>query len=158
VQWTLEDREGITFSQHVAAALETDADVIILDEVRTDEAAAVYPLLSNEDTPRQIWAFRGPADVKRLTSALGMLARRSGGDPEASERLVRAMYERLPFVITLRRRQNKLQLHGIGEWYFPAGEDYPTFVELMEMGWEGLELTGKRPSHALNLGDSFWDK
>ncbi|HEX2619352.1 MAG TPA: hypothetical protein VHL11_04370, partial [Phototrophicaceae bacterium] len=105
---------------------------------------------------RQMWAFRGQADSKRLASALGMLARR--GDATQSETLVRALYERLPFVIVVRRRKERLQLHSISEWQFLYDTDYPDYVELMAQGWEGIELSGKQPTHSLPLPDDFWIK
>lgn len=159
VQWPVEGREARSFADQVQVALDRMPRVILLDEIRTDEAQAVYPLLTAETVPRQIWAFRGPADSKRLISALGMLARRSipqDEDKTLGEKLVRVMYERLPFVITLRRRKNTLQLHSISEWQFAADTDYPDFVELMAMGWKGIEMTGNRPVHTLNLPDRFW--
>lgn len=154
VQWPVGEREGISFSQQAGAALMKNPACILLDEARADESHAVTPMLAAENAPRQMWAFRGPADSKRLSSALGMLARR--GDPSQSEELVRALYERLPFVIVIRRRKDRLQLHSISEWQFKSGTGYPDYVELMTQGWEWIELTGKRPSHALNLPDSFW--
>lgn len=158
VQWPMPDREARTFGDQIGAALAQNPRVLLLDEVRTDEAQAVYPLLAAADAPRQIWSFRGPADSKRLTSALGMLARRScpPGQMTESEDLVRSMYRRLPFVITVRRRNRGLHLYSISEWQFPFGAEYPDYVELMAMGWEGIELTGKRPAHKLNLPDDFW--
>jgi hypothetical protein len=99
--------------------------------------------------------FRGPTDSKRLISALGMVARR--GDPSRSEALVHAMYDRVPFVIVVRRRQGMLQLRAIAEWQFPEGADYPDFIELMEPGWEGLQCTGRRPARDLPLAADFWE-
>lgn len=174
VQWPIAEREAITFAEQVNAALATEPSLMLLDEVRTDEAHAVGHLLANEQVPRQMWAFRGPADSKRLTSALGMLARRSVQPPLPTadkepdkdaaspknlldgEVAVRRLYERLPFVITLRRRKGQVQLYSIAEWQFPEGQEYPNYVELMEMGWEGVELTGTSPLHPLDLPDAFW--
>lgn len=159
VLWHLADREAKTFGDQIGAALVLNPQVLLLDEVRTDEAQAIYPLLARDEVPRQIWSFRGPADSKRLTSALGMVARRSCPSDRTSaesEHLVKAMYERLPFVVTMRRRNRKLQLHSISEWQFPSGSPYPDYAELMAMGWEGLEKTGKRPSRDLELPAEFW--
>ncbi len=156
VRWPSEGHEAITFSQQVETALTNSPQIILLDEVRTDESQAVYPLLAGENMPRQIWAFRGPSTIKRLQSALGMLARRSTEDPSEQEAMVQALYNRLPFVVTLRRRNERLQLHSIGEWQYAEGMEYPDLIELMEMGWEGLQKTGKRPQHTINLADEFW--
>ncbi|PJF21966.1 MAG: hypothetical protein CUN56_08370, partial [Phototrophicales bacterium] len=132
----------VSFGQQVADAIAELPQVMILDEVRADEAFAIAPLLTASDAPRQLWTFRGPANSKRLTSALGMLARRAA--PDAGESAVNALYKRLPFVVTMRRRENALQLYSISEWQFTSG-DYPDYVELVSNG----ELTGKMPT--LNL-------
>jgi Flp pilus assembly CpaF family ATPase len=154
VKWPVGDEPGVGFAAQVEAALKHQMPTILLDEVRTDEAQAVAPLLAADDTPRQMWAFRGPADTTRLISALGMLARRA--DPTAGEALVHRLYERLPFVVTLKRRKGKLLLYAVSEWQYRDGEDYPDHIELMTMGWHGIEKTGKRPLKALDIPDDFW--
>jgi Flp pilus assembly CpaF family ATPase len=154
VRWQVGDQPGISFGEQIRAALEKSPDCLMLDEVRSDEPEAITPLLTYEQPLRQIWAFRGPADSKRLTSALGMIARR--GDASRSEALVHALYRRLPFVIILRRRKARLELHSVSEWQFEDGAAYPNYVELMAQGWEGIAQTGKRPSLELPLPDSFW--
>jgi pilus assembly protein CpaF len=155
VQWASEGKDDIPLYERVNQALETNPACLLLDEVRADEAQAIAPLLTCDEPPRQIWTFRGTADSKRLISSLGMLARRS--DTTQGEAVVQALYRRLPFVVTIRRRKGKLQLTGISEWQFPKDAEYADYVELMEVGWEGLELTGKRPAHDLDLADDFWD-
>ncbi|MFW5772951.1 MAG: hypothetical protein ACOCZH_06455, partial [Phototrophicaceae bacterium] len=112
------------------AALERRVDCLLLDEVRTGEPEAVTPLLASDNVPRMLWAFRGPATGKRLTVALSMLARRS--HLVASEMAVQRLYDRLPFVVTLRRRQGRLALHSIAEWQPRDGADYPDYVELTD--------------------------
>lgn len=158
VEWPTADRTGRTFGEGIHTALNDEAvTVMALDEVRADEAAAIGPLLDQDSPPRQIWAVRGPYSSTRLISALGMLARRSSGQAD-SEALVQAMYRLVPFVITVRRRKNRLQLHSIAEWQFREGEAYPDYVELMAMGWiEEVITTGKRPKLPLDLDDSIWE-
>jgi type IV secretory pathway ATPase VirB11/archaellum biosynthesis ATPase len=147
-------QDAISFGGQIARALEESPGCIILDEVRSDEPEAILPLLMIEPPPRQCWAFRGQADSKRLSAALGMVARR--GNPGNSEALVRALYARLPFIIAVRRRKERLQLHSISEWQYPPGAEYPDYMELMAQDWEGLALTGKRPARELALPDDFW--
>jgi Flp pilus assembly CpaF family ATPase len=155
-QWPFDDQPGVTFGEQLAAALQQSPGCIVLDEVRADEPHFITPLLAANPAPRLMWAFRGSADSKRLIAALGMLARRA--DPLHGEDLVRALYDRLPFVVTVRRSQGKLSVRGIAEWQ-PGGDGtYVDLVELMTMGWEGVELTGKRPLHALDLPESFWSR
>lgn len=156
VQWQADKPR--TFSDQIQTALATNkVECMLLDEIRTDEAQAVRPLLAEDDVPRQLWAFRGPAHTTRLLSALGMLARRSTLEPGERETLVRNLYERLPFVITLRRRPGHLQLHSISAWQFSTPDaDYPDLIELMNQGWEGIEKTGNRPVRSLELPENFW--
>lgn len=155
VQWPLHERPGVNLQGRVNEALEKQPACLLLDEVRADEAAAVAPLLTRDDAPRQIWSFRGPSVAKRIRSALEMVARRA--DPYESDAAVVALYRRLPFVIVTKRAQGKIQVRSIAEWQFPPNSDYPDFVELMAMDWEGLALTGKQPAHELTLPDNFWD-
>lgn len=154
VQWPSDEQPGITFGGQVAAALQKSPACIVLDEVRADEPEAITPLLTYDQPLRQIWVFRGPHDSKRLSSALGMVARR--GDASRSELLVQELYKRLPFVIVIRRRKEQLQLHSISEWQFSPNAEYPHYVELMAQGWNGIELTGKHPIHNLPLPEDFW--
>ncbi|TVR18552.1 MAG: hypothetical protein EA396_14550 [Anaerolineaceae bacterium] len=147
VRWPVGDVDGRGFDQLVAEALSAAPDVLVLDEVRADEAQAIAPLLTAEETPRQIWSFRGGVDHKRLAASLGMLARRAA--PSAGESAVRALYRRLPFVVTVRRRHERLMLHSIAEWQFPPSAEYPDFVALMAMGADGITATGNQPSRAL---------
>ncbi|MCU0499279.1 MAG: Flp pilus assembly complex ATPase component TadA [Anaerolineae bacterium] len=155
VTWPIEDQTGVSFGELIHVALSRSPGCVVLDEVRADQADGVVALLTS-DVPRQVWAFRGPADIKRLSSALGMVARR--GDPAQSEALVKALYQRLPLVIMVRRRKEKLQLYAIGEWQFEYGADYPKFVPLMEQGWDGIALTGQMPNVKLDLPTGFWPK
>ncbi|MFQ3565504.1 MAG: ATPase, T2SS/T4P/T4SS family [Aggregatilineales bacterium] len=121
---------GVTsFSDQIAAALSGAPACLLLDEVRGNEPAAIAPLLLNQDAPRQLWAVRGVPDAKRLQSALGMLARRAV--PTHGEGAVHALYERLPFVITLARIQGRLQVFSIAEWQSRVDSDYPDYAVLM---------------------------
>jgi pilus assembly protein CpaF len=154
VRWPVGEQPEVSFGQQVNAALSKNPACIILDEVRADQPEAIAPLLSQANPPRQIWSFRGSADDKRLRSALGMVARRA--DTSQSEALVQNLYRRLPFIITLKRTKGSIRLRSIAEWQFPVGSDYPDYVEIMTTGWEGLELSGKRPAHELPLTADFW--
>jgi len=122
--------------------------------VRSDEPQHIAPLLQGDATLRQIWTFRGPVDPNKLRSALGMVARRA--EAGQGEALVHTLYRTLPFVIIVKRAQGRIELRNVAEWQYPEGAEYPDFVMLMEKGWEGVELTGKRPSRDLDLPDDFW--
>lgn len=120
---------AMAFSDQIAAALAGAPTCLLLDEVRGDEPAAIAPLLLNQDAPRQLWAVRGVPDAKRLQSALGMLARRAA--PAYGESVVHALYERLPFVITVARIRGRLQVFSIAEWQSRVDSDYPDYALLM---------------------------
>jgi len=159
-KWAVDDDAGVTFGEQIKNALEKDAKTIVIDEIRNDEPEAIAPLLSNEDVPRQIWSFRGASESKRLASSLGMLARMSDGTQ--AEFMVNQMYQRLPFMVIIKRRKGKLQVREVAEWQFSDNPDeevaYTDYVSLMQIEWEGCEVTGKRPQHSLDLPEMFWDK
>lgn len=155
-RWAQADRPGVTFGEQIGAALRMSPALMVLDEVRADEPQAISPLLAAESPPRQMWAFRGPADSTRLAAALGMVARR--GDSTRGETLVQSLYRRLPFIVMLRRTNAGLKLRAIAEWQFRDGAEYPDFVELMAPGWEGVQLTGRRPVNPLALAANFWEQ
>lgn len=155
VQWATQKHEAISFSQCVHQALDKSPKILLLDEVRADEPESITPLLQEIPPPRLLWAFRGTTNSKRLGSALGILARKSHSTD--GDMAVRRLYERLPFIVGIRRHNNALRLTHISEWQFPDGAEYPNYVELMARGWDGLEMTGKRPMRSLGLPDTFWD-
>ncbi|MDX2076041.1 MAG: ATPase, T2SS/T4P/T4SS family [bacterium] len=154
VQWKTDSHEAIPFGERVHQALSKSPAVLVLDEVRADEPESVSVLLSEAPTPRLLWAFRGTPNSKRLGSALSIVARKSS--PGDGDMAVKRLYERLPFVVGIRRHDNVLKLTHISEWQFVDNSEYPNYVELMARGWDGVELTDKRPMKALDLPDSFW--
>lgn len=145
-QWPVGDRPFVSFGHRILESIDRHPDTLIIDEVRADEPEAVLHLLGRQAPPRQMWAFRGATEVKRLAPALGMLARRASDDQSSSDERVFALHRRLPFVITVRRRQEQIKVTSIAEWQFVMGEhEPPSLVELMSQGWEGLEPTGRQP-------------
>lgn len=160
VQWKTAADENITFGEQITNALEQGAKTLVLDEVRADEPLSIEPLLSMAQSPRQIWSFRGSADAARIRSALGMLARMS--NPGAPEAMVYKLYERLPFVVTVKRRRGFIQLREIAEWQFPQDVDqtddliYADYIPLLSMDEDECCPTGKKPHLPLDLPDDFW--
>ena len=126
--WGWDDQLPFTFGEQISVALGGDPGCIVLDEVRADEPLTIAPLLESDIAPRQIWNVRGVPDSKRLQSAMGMLARRAGFG--MGERLVHAIYERLPFVVTVARIQERLRVFSIAEWQSRIDTDYPDYVLL----------------------------
>ncbi len=138
VRWAVGDSPGATFGDQILAALADQPDGLLLDEVREPEAIA--PLLSVETPPRQIWVMRSAPDHKRMQSALGMLARRS--DPSQGEAPVHALYDRLPFAVTVARIRGRLQLFSVAEWQSRIDSDYPDYVTLMRYQEGRAQPTG----------------
>lgn len=161
-KWAKGEETGLSFGEQIRVAIDKQAENLVIDEIRNDEPEAIAPLLTNDNVPRQIWSFRGTSEVKRLTSALGMLARMA--DSTQPEHMVYQLYKRLPFIVVIKRRKGKLQLRAIAEWQLPddanASDDfvYANYVPLMEVEWDDCELTSKRPGLALDLPDDFWEK
>lgn len=161
-KWTIGDEAGISFGEQIQIALEKNPETLVIDEIRNDEPQAIAPLLSNENAPRQIWSFRGTSESKRLTSALGMLARMADGTQ--AEQMVYQLYKRLPFVVIIKRRKGKLQIREVAEWQFPGDTDnnddfiYADYVPLMQVEWDDCEVSGKLPHLTLDLPEDFWNK
>jgi pilus assembly protein CpaF len=128
VRWPVGDLEPVSFGDQVRAALQTSPDTLLLDEVRADDPAAIAPLLLESAVPRQLWTYRGAPDAKRLQASLGMLARRACG----SEVAVHALYDRLPFVVSMVRVQGQLRVFSIGEWQPTTLSDYADYVLLYQ--------------------------
>ncbi|HUN05449.1 MAG TPA: ATPase, T2SS/T4P/T4SS family [Aggregatilineales bacterium] len=153
-RWPVGDQPGVTFGEQIGHALERKPACLILDEVRSDEPLTIAPLLEQPQAPRLIWSFRGAIFAKRLQSALSMLARRA--DFGQGETLVRSLYQRLPFVVTVNRVGGQLRLWSIAEWQFRHSPDYPTYTMLMQVSEGQLRLTEDRPALPLDLPDGFW--
>jgi pilus assembly protein CpaF len=143
-QWGWEDRLPITFGEQIGAALADQPACLILDEVRADEPETIAPLLERADVPRQIWTVRGVPDAKRLQSAMGMLARRAAIGQ--GERLVHALYDRLPFVITVARIQERLRVFSVAEWQSRVDSDYPDYVMLRRYQDGAARATDSAPA------------
>jgi Flp pilus assembly CpaF family ATPase len=154
-QWPVGDRPGLSFGEQIGAALVKNPACILLDEVRADEPQTIASLLKQTNAPRQIWSFRGSVFAKRLQSALGMLARRA--DMSQGEDMLRALYQRLPFIISVIKSGDQLRLWSIGEWQFKTSPDYPTYVLLLNTENGELKPTGNHPDKPLALPDTFWN-
>ncbi len=104
-----------TFVGQITAALEQNPAWLVLDEVRFDEAQAMWQALADDHAPHDLWALRGATDPLRLRTAFGMSVRRA--QPGIEQGLIHsALLERLPFVALLARRDRQVRLIGIGEW------------------------------------------
>lgn len=155
-QWPAGEQAGATFGGQILHALKGKPQILVLDEVRSDEPGTIAPLLQMADPPRQVWSFRGAIFTKRLQNALGMLARRA--DPSAGEVVVQSLYRRLPFVVTVNRVAEQLRLWSIGEWQFKHSPDYPTYTPLLQTEEGLLRPSGEQPQNPLDLPDSFWNR
>ncbi|MBK9122314.1 MAG: Flp pilus assembly complex ATPase component TadA [Chloroflexi bacterium] len=157
VQWPKDDRPPVSFAETAAAAAELPCELLVVDEIRADEPAAVLPLLNAAGVNRQIWTFRGTAEAKRLAPALSMLTLRAMQAAGSADGPAKSVFETLPFVITLRRRKGRLAIVGISEWQADEARA-PSMVELLGQGWNGLEPTGKVPQRALDVDPTRWAK
>jgi Flp pilus assembly CpaF family ATPase len=153
-RWPVGEEPGISFGEQIGQALALNPACLLLDEVRSDEPLTIAPLLEQAGAPRLIWSFRGAIFAKRLQSALSMLARRA--DFGQGEEFVRALYQRLPFVVTINRVGGQLRLWSIAEWQFRHSPDYPTYTTLMQVSEGQLRVTDDRSALALDLPEAFW--
>jgi Flp pilus assembly CpaF family ATPase len=110
-----------TFAGQITTALEQNPAWLVLDEVRFDEAQAMWQALTADHAPHYLWVFRGATDPLRLRTAFGMSVRRA--QPGIEQELIHnALLERLPFVALLTRRDRQIRLIGIGEWQCEADQ------------------------------------
>jgi hypothetical protein len=146
---------GITFGQQIDAQLTQGYHTMVLDEVRADEPHTIASLLAMDAPPRMIWSVRASPDSKRLRAALGMLARR--GDEANGEVLVRNLFERIPFVVSLRRLDGEVQLREIGEWYYVPDDESVRYRSLIQHTMGEVFTTGETPDHNLpGIEGDFW--
>lgn len=118
-QWPLGDDPGVSFGQRISEAVAAKPALLILDEVRSDDPASIAALVGDSPPQRQMWSFRGTTDPKRLAPALGILARRADPDQSTGDERAARLYERLPYVISVRRREGRLRVVRIAQWRYP---------------------------------------
>jgi hypothetical protein len=148
---------GRDFVSQIQAALDESPDWLVVDEIRGDESAAVWDALTREDAPRHLWVFRGDPQPDRLRSALGMVIRLTR-PAVAQDAIHRALLRHLPFVAALRLIGGAPRLDRIAEWVpGPSGDAPPELRLILVAQGGGWQLTGNRPSRALDLPRDFWD-
>jgi len=144
------------FGDALSAALAEAPAWLLVDEVRgDDEAAALWDALTRADPPRYLWTFRAPPQPERLKAALGMAIRRAA--PAAPQAAInRALAERLPFVITLRREGERARVETVAEWEAREEGEALALRPLLRAQGTGWALTGALPQHELPLPASWW--
>ncbi len=147
---------GEPFAETLRAALDARPAWLVADEVRSEDAAAVWDALTRDAAPRYLWVFRGTRQPDRLKSALSMTIRQHmPALPQLD--INHALAERLPFVVALRRAGESARLAYIAEWALDPGDPAALNLRpLLEYASDGWTRTGSRPEHALDLPDSFW--
>ncbi|MBX3083620.1 MAG: Flp pilus assembly complex ATPase component TadA [Anaerolineae bacterium] len=119
-----------TFPTQINAAVNSGRDMIVLDEMRFDESAAMWDALTADHHPRCLWIVRGSSEPIRLRTAFSMAVRRTR---QGIEQLFinSALLDRLPFVAFLGRRENRYKVLRIGEWVSVPGD--PSSLELHQL-------------------------
>lgn len=109
------EQAPISFAEQIDAALEHKPGCLVLDELRFDEAPAMWRALTAGSAPQCLWIFRGATQALRLRSAFNMSVRRAvpGIDQEV---INSALLDRLPFVALMARQGGTLKLISINEW------------------------------------------
>jgi pilus assembly protein CpaF len=125
----------IDFADQISAALDKRPAWLVVDEIRFDEAHAMWQALTAEQGPRCLWAFRGATEPLRLRAAFSMSVRRA--QPGIEQELIHsALLDRLPFVALVARRTSQLKLLSISEWQ--RDEQQPDSLSLRTL-WPGGE-------------------
>lgn len=131
----------IEFADQISAALDKRPTWLVIDEIRFDEARAMWQTLTAEQGPRCLFALRGATDPMRLRAAFSMSVRRAQPGIE-QEFIHSALLDRLPFVALMARRSQQLQLLSISQWQ--RDEQQPDTLTLRTR-WPG----GATPSSIL---------
>jgi hypothetical protein len=136
----------ISFPEQIDAAVALAPAWLVVDEVRFDEAPAMWRAITAEQRPRLLWAFRGATEPGRLRAAFGMSVRRAVAGIE-QEYIHSALTDRLPFVVMMARKNERLKLIGISEWQPDSEPDMLALKGLWpDMGNQPLHKIDWRPS------------
>jgi len=136
------DKEPIEFAPQIEAAVAQSPTWLVLDEVRFDEAQAMWQALTASNVKHCLWVFRGATDSMRLRAAFSMSVRRAV--PGIDQELIHsALLDRLPFVAMLARRDQRLTLLSIGEWQ--RDDQQPDTLILRSLWPE----SGNKPNHPI---------
>jgi len=103
---------GGDFGAALRAAVGESPGWLVADEIRGDDSAALWDILSRDDAPRLIAVFRGTHRPDRLLSALSMLIRKERPALDQRE-LVAALARHFPFVVALKAPSGAPQLGEI---------------------------------------------
>jgi pilus assembly protein CpaF len=141
----LPDHPGISFAGQIRAALDEHPAWLIADEIRGDEATAVWEALVREDVPHYLWVFRGDPSPDRLRSALGMVMRKHR--PGIDQKIIdQAILRHLPFVAAFRRVSGLPRLVQIAEWVPGDDADQPPVLLPLQIEQDGLwQSTNHKP-------------
>jgi len=113
---------GGDFGAALRAAAAESPGWLVADEMRGDDSAAVWDILSRDDAPRLIAVFRGTHRPDRLLSALSMLIRKERPALDQRE-LVVVLARHFPFVVALKAPGGAPQLSQIAALRAaPSGE------------------------------------
>jgi len=145
---------GADFAGQINKALNDRPDWLVIDEIRGDEAPALWDALTRDDAPHYLWVFRGASQPDRLRSALGMVFRRSHPALEQSA-INTALVHHLPFVVIMTRTTDAARLSMLAEWSLQNSE--LTLRPLLVAKGDGWVLTNHRPHCNLSLPPNFWD-
>jgi type IV secretory pathway ATPase VirB11/archaellum biosynthesis ATPase len=113
---------GLDFGAALRAARAESPGWLLADEIRGDDSAAVWDILSRDDSPRLIAVFRGTHRPDRLLSALSILIRKERPALDQRE-LVATLVRHFPFVVALKAPDGAPQLSQIAALHVaPSGE------------------------------------
>ena len=106
----------ISFSDHLHNA-QANVDVLFVDEIRWDEGASFWEVLTNEAIQQLVVSFRGKAHSARLHSAFMMGIRKAHQQLER-QLIDHALESRLPFVAGLNMPSGASvpRLEFLGQW------------------------------------------
>lgn len=127
------ERPPVEFPDQISAALQRPIRGLAVDEIRSDESAAMWSAITSDLKPQLLFAFRGSTEPLRLRTSFSMAVRKAQQGIE-QEYIHSGLIDRLPFVVMLQRvrsPQPGVKVVRIGEWQIDGEslvlrEMYPT--------------------------------
>lgn len=127
------ERPPVEFPDQINTALQRPIRGLAVDEIRSDESAAMWSAITSDLKPQLLFAFRGSTEPLRLRTSFSMAVRKAQQGIE-QEYIHSGLIDRLPFVAMLQRVRSPqlgIKVVRIGEWQIDGEsltlrEMYPT--------------------------------
>ena len=139
------------FANTLHAALDAHPAALVIDELRGEDASALWDVLARDSAPQTICVWRGAVEPDRLRSALNIAVRRQ--QPALPQETIdRALAARFSFIAALKETADGSRLAYLAETQLDG--DTLRIVPLIEARDDAWRVTGEQPRHAIDWEDN----